>query len=293
MEEPAFERARGPEAELLLAQAGWVRRLAVHLVQDRDRADDLIQETWRRALERRNVHDTSERGLRAWLARVLRNLAADQRSDADLRRWHESSAGRPKASSTEGVAERILLAAACGGRLRARGAVPLRDHPPLLRRALPAGDRGARGHDAGRGPATDRARHRHAPRASRPRLRRRSRGVVRGAPRAGFPVESVGSDLLTAPQRFAHGYSRQVARRRGCDRDQQKTPRLEECRGRRFGPDIPSQRGPKPRWILPRPNRTESRAGTPPILCSARRPRLRPRSARSIATATSPASSSI
>ena len=109
MDGPAFEGARGPEVELLLAQAGWVRRLALHLVQDRDRADDLIQETWRRALERRDVHDTSERGLRAWLARVLRNLAADERSDADLRRWHESSAGRPKASSIEGVAERILL----------------------------------------------------------------------------------------------------------------------------------------------------------------------------------------
>jgi RNA polymerase sigma-70 factor (ECF subfamily) len=60
---------------VLLAQLGWVRGLAERLVRDRSLAEDLAQETLLTALSRPPSARDSEVSLRAWLSRVLRNLA--------------------------------------------------------------------------------------------------------------------------------------------------------------------------------------------------------------------------
>lgn len=59
-------------AQELLAHQAFLRRLATDLVGAD--ADDLVQEVWRKALERPPRHG---RQLRGWLSRVARNLAAE------------------------------------------------------------------------------------------------------------------------------------------------------------------------------------------------------------------------
>ncbi len=60
----------GRTAEQLLAHADWLRGLARRLAGDADVADDLVQETWIASLHR---SPDTERPLRPWLAKVLRN----------------------------------------------------------------------------------------------------------------------------------------------------------------------------------------------------------------------------
>ena len=67
--------------ETMLEHATWLRRLAGGLVGDRALADDLAQDTWVAALQR--PPDT-DRPVRPWLARVVRNAARFRwRSDAN------------------------------------------------------------------------------------------------------------------------------------------------------------------------------------------------------------------
>lgn len=80
-----------PDPEELLAQSDWVVGLARRLVRDRQSAEDLAQETWVAALER-GPRAEGGRGLRAWLARVLRTRAARLGRDEGLRREHERAA---------------------------------------------------------------------------------------------------------------------------------------------------------------------------------------------------------
>lgn len=68
-----------PDVDRLLANAGWVKSLAVRLVADEAAADDLAQETWLRALERPPRAADTPRSLRAWLARVVGRFARQQR----------------------------------------------------------------------------------------------------------------------------------------------------------------------------------------------------------------------
>jgi len=77
----------------LLAQAGWLRSLALRLVRDEARADDLVQETWRRALEQ---PPRDREALPAWLARVARNTAAEEGRRAARRRARETRAAKPE-----------------------------------------------------------------------------------------------------------------------------------------------------------------------------------------------------
>lgn len=62
----------------VLAHAGWVRALARQLLADEHRAEDAAQEAMRVALERR---PRSGPGLKAWLGRVVRNVAFNQRRE--------------------------------------------------------------------------------------------------------------------------------------------------------------------------------------------------------------------
>jgi len=68
--------------EDLLLHSRWIRRLAAELSSDPGSAEDLVQETWLRALTK---PPGSPLALRAWLGRVLRNLAIDRGREQQLR----------------------------------------------------------------------------------------------------------------------------------------------------------------------------------------------------------------
>ena len=97
---------RAINVDALLAQSSWLRRLASHLVVDPDLAEDLVQDTWQRALENPPAPGVD---LRSWLARILRHRAIDRGRDADVRRWHERSASREEEWSTAEIEERVGL----------------------------------------------------------------------------------------------------------------------------------------------------------------------------------------
>ena len=60
------------DLEKLLAQRGWVRRLAASLVADAGLADDVAQESWLAALRHPPRH---AQNLRSWLSTLVRNTA--------------------------------------------------------------------------------------------------------------------------------------------------------------------------------------------------------------------------
>jgi RNA polymerase sigma-70 factor (ECF subfamily) len=71
-----------PRAEQLLQDIAWLKRLATTLVNDRDDADDLVQEAWIAAWRRQ---PDATRPMRAWLTKVVRDLAGMKRR-SDRRR---------------------------------------------------------------------------------------------------------------------------------------------------------------------------------------------------------------
>ncbi|HEX6883735.1 MAG TPA: RNA polymerase sigma factor, partial [Planctomycetota bacterium] len=95
------------ELEELLTHAGWVRRVATALVRDPGAADDLAQEVWLRALEKRPEGLANPR---AWLASVARSLAATGARGRTRRRRREEAAARreglPAADEVLAEAER-------------------------------------------------------------------------------------------------------------------------------------------------------------------------------------------
>ena len=68
--------------ESLLEHGPRLRALARRLVHDEHAADDLVQETWVRAVERGPASGATPW---QWLARVLRNLARPVRTALDRR----------------------------------------------------------------------------------------------------------------------------------------------------------------------------------------------------------------
>ena len=83
------------DPERLLAHKGWLTSLARELVGDRQRAEDLVQSTWVAALER-PPRAADEPGLRAWLARVARNLARGTHRGDARRAAREQRGARPE-----------------------------------------------------------------------------------------------------------------------------------------------------------------------------------------------------
>jgi RNA polymerase sigma-70 factor (ECF subfamily) len=84
----------------LVANLGWVQRLAFSLARNRDAADDLTQEVARVWLERRPELSDRRRGLKSWLAAVTRRLARDRVRSEQSRHARERSVAR-----LEGVAD--------------------------------------------------------------------------------------------------------------------------------------------------------------------------------------------
>jgi RNA polymerase sigma factor (sigma-70 family) len=80
--------ARVPTTEELLADASWLRRLALRLANDRDDADDLVQDTWIAAWQ--SAPDAA-RPLRPWLTKVVRDIARMRRRTERRRASREST----------------------------------------------------------------------------------------------------------------------------------------------------------------------------------------------------------
>src|SRR5260221_9217878 len=85
-----------PWAADLVANLGWVQRLALSLARNSDGADDPTQEVARVWLERRPELADQPRGLKAWLAAVTRKLAHDRARSELARRAREQSVARPE-----------------------------------------------------------------------------------------------------------------------------------------------------------------------------------------------------
>lgn len=91
---------RPASVEEILAQAEWVRRLALGLVGNEATADDLTQEALMRAIERPPIEGHS---LRAWFARVVRNLAIDQGRRRQRRRAREDKVVEGSGTAEDGI----------------------------------------------------------------------------------------------------------------------------------------------------------------------------------------------
>ena len=76
-------------AEQLLQHQAFLQRLARGLAGSD--AEDLVQDVWRRALEHPPIHSLR---LRAWIAQITRNLAANRRRDELRRRGRETDVAR-------------------------------------------------------------------------------------------------------------------------------------------------------------------------------------------------------
>jgi DNA-directed RNA polymerase specialized sigma24 family protein len=126
-----------PGVEDLLAQAVWLRRLALRLVHDEATADDLTQEALLAALRR---PDAARLGLRAWLAGAVRHLLSRRIREESARRRREQSVARgealPSRASTSGTAATAArgrraspaFSASADGRARRRRGRPASRH---------------------------------------------------------------------------------------------------------------------------------------------------------------------
>ncbi|NOT30928.1 MAG: sigma-70 family RNA polymerase sigma factor, partial [Planctomycetes bacterium] len=85
---------RAIEGEELLAQRGFLRRLARGLLGDDGLAEDVVQEVELRALERGPGPGGS---LRAWLVTATRRLALNVLRARERRAVHERAASKPEA----------------------------------------------------------------------------------------------------------------------------------------------------------------------------------------------------
>jgi len=96
-----------PQPESLLQHAEFLRSLARSLLRDEAAADDLVQETFRTAIER---PPASDHNLRGWLGAVARNLARMSWRGEARRRVREQGVAQPGAvPSPAEVAERLEL----------------------------------------------------------------------------------------------------------------------------------------------------------------------------------------
>jgi RNA polymerase sigma factor (sigma-70 family) len=91
----------------LLAEADWLRGLALHVAGSEDAADELVQETWLAALKRPPIDAAQPR---LWLAAVLRNLYRLSLRRDGRRRAREIRCAKPEAAPTqESASDRAFL----------------------------------------------------------------------------------------------------------------------------------------------------------------------------------------
>src|SRR5262245_4538695 len=94
--------------EELLSHVGWLRSFARSLAADESRADDLVQDTLAKALDR---PPRSAGAARAWLKVVLRNFFRRSLKEDSNRMRRERIASRPEpcAASPQDVLEQAEL----------------------------------------------------------------------------------------------------------------------------------------------------------------------------------------
>ena len=112
------QRALPIDSAELLANTGWVRGLARSLLADADRADDVVQGTFAKALVNPPRPGVP---LRPWLARVARNLSLQALRAENRRRRHETAAAvaRPLALRDDDTVTRTDEFLAVVGAVRA------------------------------------------------------------------------------------------------------------------------------------------------------------------------------
>ncbi|MEQ1632458.1 MAG: sigma-70 family RNA polymerase sigma factor [Planctomycetota bacterium] len=102
------ESAPQPRVETLLAQATWVTNLVRSMVRDADLADDVVQDTLVRAIERA-PRATDLRSLRSWMAKVARRLAMRRVRSELARRRRELAVAVGEAVDPTAIEERVVL----------------------------------------------------------------------------------------------------------------------------------------------------------------------------------------
>ena len=98
------------DIDALLSHKDWVRALAVDLLGDTQRAEDVVQETWIAALQHLKSDSGDGPRVRAWLARVSRNFARMAvRGEARRKRREELVAPSERVPSASESLERIAM----------------------------------------------------------------------------------------------------------------------------------------------------------------------------------------
>lgn len=90
------ERDLPVRIEELLEHSDWVQRLAYRLVGDHATAQDIVQRTWKAGLRTPPRHRSK---IKAWLRRVVRNLAFEDHRAATARAARERAVARAEAES--------------------------------------------------------------------------------------------------------------------------------------------------------------------------------------------------
>src|SRR5688572_22009318 len=99
--------AEVPNAEQLLEDIAWLKRLATMLANDRDDADDLVQEAWIAAWRRQ---PDATRPMRGWLTKVVRDLAGmKHRSDRRRAARHALTDDAQAPAAPDELLEQIRL----------------------------------------------------------------------------------------------------------------------------------------------------------------------------------------
>lgn len=99
--------ARMLSAEQLLQDAAWLKGLARTLAHDKDDADDLVQESWIAAWRRQ---PDASRPMRAWLTKVVRDLAGMKRRSEERRAAREAITNDAQApAAPDELLERMRL----------------------------------------------------------------------------------------------------------------------------------------------------------------------------------------
>ena len=93
-----------PQWEELLAQTGWMRRLARQLVHDPNAADDVVQEAFVRALR---FPPDPDRPLRPWLSRVVSNLVRERFRSRGRRTRREAAVALTACESSPGAEDLV------------------------------------------------------------------------------------------------------------------------------------------------------------------------------------------
>jgi RNA polymerase sigma-70 factor (ECF subfamily) len=92
-----------------LEQMDMLYRVARRLTRDPDRAADLVQETYLRAIRGQDTFDMQEHGIRPWLVRIMHNLHFS-RSDREKRQPALAETAALEAGQREGTSDPFPVA---------------------------------------------------------------------------------------------------------------------------------------------------------------------------------------